>query len=113
MHRALGEPAVRRHSFRDVRPHAKHSSAAGLQFRFRNGEISFVDVGENHFHALTNKSLGYPKSDAACRAGNDRDFAGKVVLCPLVDITTYAGVLRPQAAVRLESLPASPRSNPR
>jgi hypothetical protein len=51
--------------FRDVRPHTKHRSARSFQFSFCLDEISFIDIGEDYFHALTNTPFGYPTSDAA------------------------------------------------
>ena len=71
-----GAPAVPRHSrFGDVRDHTQHGSARGFQFRFRLCETPSLDVGEHHFHALTNAPFGDPASDAARAAGNHRDFA--------------------------------------
>jgi len=64
--------------FRDVRPHSQHRSARGFQFRLCLGEMGFVDVGEDDFHALTNTPFGDPASDAARRTGNHRDFAFKL-----------------------------------
>jgi hypothetical protein len=58
-----------------LRVRSKHSSAPGFQFRFCLGDISFIDIGEDYFHALTNTPLGYPTSNAARRTSNHRDFA--------------------------------------
>jgi hypothetical protein len=70
--------------FRDVHPHTKHSTTRSFQFSFCFGEISFIDVGEDYFHTLTDTPFGYPEPDAARRTSNNRGFVFKLFHCVLL-----------------------------